>query len=324
MSIIDLKFGDPVVIRSLLNNVYPLTDIQLGYRSNDSQSEANIINWVKDYYLQYFGIHYKHILLTHGATGAIDMILGAKGATIQHIYFCDLAFGWYKKLAEKNDYLIGKVHHVDKLIGNTHAISIIDSPSNPWGDNASDNKVAANVIWDSVYASSAFTSISKFSPPSHEFMVGSFSKMFGLSGLRLGWIGTNNDLWGDILQDAVSTSYCGLSAASLDVADRLIQTVDSYSFGLMAKGKLDNNRNEFSKLSQIFSTNPLENGMFYMGVLDKTNRKLLNKAGIVGLEMKDLSGKEWIRFNVSDLEEKTSKAVKAILKADFKPKKGAI
>jgi aspartate/methionine/tyrosine aminotransferase len=316
---IDLKFGDPVAIRSLIHQVYPITAWQLGYRQDDSQAEENIVRWVRNYYQEKFGISYKHILLTHGATGALDIILGIRGVS-DKLMFGDMAFGWYSRLAEKHGFLQLKFSSEmpQTVATDERTILITDSPNNPWGKNIGNFATGFPfTIWDSVYASNIFTDTKKILPPDHDCMVGSFSKMFGMSGLRIGWIGTNQDFHANTFTKEIETSYCGLSAASLDIADQMIKSINMEWFTNSAKGKLDNNRSEFSKLSNIFSMAPLENGMFYMGRLDRKNAKLLSKAEVVGLPLTDINGAKWIRFNMSDMERKTADAVKEILKADF-------
>ena len=322
---IDLKFGDPTLIRSLLNNTYPLTEIQLGYKSNDSLEEFNIIKWVKNYYKVNFNLEYKHILLTHGATGALDIALNYFKDKCRYLVFQDLAFAWYDKLAIKHDYHVYKLSWMNLAVDMSRSVHIVDSPNNPWGLNLNPDITSSynrHVIWDSVYAANSFTNLAKFTPPKHDVMVGSLSKIFGTSGLRLGWIGANNDMFAKNMQETISTTYCGLSSPSLIIADHLLSKVDLDKFTILSKSALDYNRNEFNKLSDLFNITTLENGMFYMGRLEKIHKKILSKADVVGLEMADTFGNQYIRFNIAQSHDLIRLAVKQILKADYiQPKK---
>jgi aspartate/methionine/tyrosine aminotransferase len=193
---------------------------------------------------------------------------------------------------------------------------VIDSPNNPWGHNIVNEKLnKSTIIWDSVYASKIFVN-GALVAPDHDIMIGSFSKMLGLSGLRIGWIGTNDDFLAMKLQNVALTSYCGLSTASLEIANNIVSTIDLDGFEKVAKINLDYSRDRFNRLKNIFNLDAPVSGMFYMGILDKTNKKILQKANVEGLELMSVNNIEYIRLNMADYGSKTELAIKQILKAD--------
>jgi aspartate/methionine/tyrosine aminotransferase len=161
--------------------------------------------------------------------------------------------------------------------------------------------------------------------PNHDIMVGSFSKFFGLSGLRLGWIGLNNNIWAECLRELINTTHCGLSAASLEVANKIVCETDFEKFEILAKRRLDDIKGDFSKLRSVFSLYAPDNGMFYMGHLDKNNKKILEKAGVAGLEKVDnLSKQRYVRLNMTAPQKQSVQAIKNIIKADKINKKRGI
>jgi aspartate/methionine/tyrosine aminotransferase len=313
---IDLGFGDPVLIRKRLNQIYSIPAQGLGYRMGDD-CEKEIIAWVKSYYKDNFHIDYRNVILTHGANGGLHVTLKALKGNYDYFYTHELAFGWYKKITDMERILNIKVKDLRKVSQDTCSVYIIDSPSNPWGYQIINNNIdERNVIWDSVYASSIFIDPVIMTAPKHHVMVGSFSKMFGLSGLRIGWVATNDDILASRIKENALTSYCGLSTPSLEIASNLVENIDLVGFNKIAKLHLDFNREEMNKLRNIFNMESPEYGMFYLGYLDDKNSKILEKSGVRGIELEGSDKTKYIRFNMADDEAKTKNAIKAILKAD--------
>jgi len=314
---INLKFGDPVLIRSFIRNYPRVVESRMGYTPDDMAKYLR--KWIRDYCASHFSITYKHIILTHGATGALDIIfhkLNPDKKIITHA----LHFDWYDKLAAKHGHDIALTKSFSSLLPDLHnkSVYLLDSPCNPWGNVTADHSLDSSaVLWDSVYASPVYLNSGVFPIPKHEIIIGSFSKMLGLSGLRLGWIGTNNDLLAASYSEIIETTYCGLSAASMSVLKYTLSVTDIGRFEQIAKNTLNTVREDFDKLRNIFSLNVPVNGMFYMGVLDKHNKKILERAGVIGLERHDkLTNNYYIRLNMcADLADMRA-AVKSILKTD--------
>lgn len=313
---IDLSFGDPALIRSRLVNLQPMSPSNMGYRMGDS-CEEEIVKWVRSYYKNYFGKEYKHIILTHGANGGLHTVVSTLKKAVDNFFINELSFSWYKKILHTENVRGVPVPDLRDIYPEHSSRYIVDSPSNPWGHQISNHRLEARtVIWDSVYASPIFTDHSILTCPAHSTMVGSFSKMLGLSGLRIGWIGTNDEFFAKDLKERALTLYCGLSTPSLEMASHVIQNLNLPAFNKEAKLHLDFSREEFDKLKNIFQIAAPTNGMFYMGVLDDKNKHLLEKAEVKGLELTTMKGERYIRFNMADDYEKTKKAVKTILQKD--------
>jgi len=313
---IDLKFGDPALIRRTLINIEGLMPMGMGYKMDSYQSGV-LVYWVKDYYKSKFNLDYKHIILTHGANGGLHCVINAIKDKYDVFYTNELAFGWYKRIMDREGVRNLKVKDLRKETHDFNSCYIVDSPNNPWGDQViNSNLNPRDVIWDSVYASPIFINEGVLTAPEHNIMVGSLSKIFGLSGLRIGWVGTNDDsVASKVLENSISF-YCGISTPSLEMASTIVCTTKLDRFEKIAKLDLDIVRENFNKLKNIFNLEVPSNGMFYMGVLDKKNKQILEKAEVLGLIMTSIDGNEYIRFNMADKEIKTNNAVKSILKAD--------
>lgn len=315
---IDLSFGDPVIIRQQLKNLYSISSTYIGYRMDD-ECEQEIIKWVRSYYKNNFHRNYKHIILSHGANGALHNLISVLKHGNDYFSTHDMAFAWYKRLfqMEKVFHVPLKIDEFKRGEADHSTIYVVDSPSNPYGDQIFNNKLPAiSVIWDSVYASSLFMNAAVLDAPDHFAMVGSFSKMFGLSGLRIGWIGTDDDFLAEKLKSNALTAYCGLSTPSLEIAASVIDKADIVNFNKIAKLHLDFNREEFNKLKNIFNMECSENGMFYLGYLDDKNKEILERSEVKGMVLSNLDGIEHIRFNIADDYSKTKNAIKSILRAD--------
>lgn len=316
---IDLTFGDPLLLREILGNFHTLSEANLGYRMDD-ECEKNIIEWVRNHYKTNLGQNYKHIVLTHGANGALQILVNTLKNRYSTFVIKDMAFGWYDRILDMEKVFCKKVEYIESYKYPTEAMYIIDSPSNPFGLLIKDNiQYSGEVVWDSVYASPIFINNamnSSLSAPRHQIMIGSFSKIFGLPGLRIGWIGTNEDDLAKKVYSNSLTAYCGLSTPSLEISNNLIRDIDLQKFEKIANTYLNYSREKFAKLKNIFDLDAPINGMFYMGRLDKSNKKLLTKAKVSGLPLRSILGEDFIRFNMADSPKNTENAVKAILKAD--------
>ena len=313
----DLSFGDPVVVRNNLKSMHFISERNIGYRVNQD-CEKEIAAFVRSYYRQYFNATYKHIILTHGATGAINAIVNAIKGSYDVFAVNDMSFSWYERILKKEQVnFTRKVEDMRNEKQSPSTFYIVDSPNNPWGHQIlNPNLNPENVLWDSVYASPIYMNSNVLQAPKHKIMVGSFSKMFGLSGLRIGWAATNDDVLAAKVKELALTAECGLSAPSLDIARNFVESVDMPAVHQQGKLHLDFNREKFEKLSKIFSLKAPVDGMFYMGILDDKNKQILQKANVKGSELTSLAGTHYVRLNMADSYCKTKDAIAAILKAD--------
>ena len=323
---IDLGWGNAVCIRSaFLESLdsktifFSLNNANLSYTAHDGDVE--LIKITRSVIERQVGPTYRHILLVNGATGGCTIAMRA------------YAQQGYKDLVTKDPPYFPIYPAMIESAGLKHVLMcetrdwnnpviLWDSPSNPYGYiDESFNPKHIPVIWDAVYHNKVYT-YGNYKPLTCDVLVGSYSKLLGLNGIRTGWIATNDDLLYLRLKSLVEAEYCGLSSASNVV---LMQVLKEYpnrkyweSFENTARKYLDANREEWSKLEKYFGgQNVPKNGMFYYGPTDEACKKLLTNSGIIWTSGSRLGTNDnFGRFNVGQDCKLIREAVKTILKVD--------
>lgn len=284
--------------------------------------DSKLIEITKEVILRQTGIAYKHVFLTSGATGGCVISLRAAGR---------LGIGGCK--IRKPPYYT-KYPSMIAAAGlsmeySPSCVNLIDIPSNPLGyvDRLPTSRFN---IMDCVYYNNVYMDPLKRSLHRHNIsadsdshlMVGSYSKLTGLNGIRVGWIATNNGALVKTIEDLVIAEYGGISTASQEILKQLIQFVDWYEFEILARNKLDLNRELFSKLEKYFGDTPVSPiGMFYYAPTDTACRNLLKKSNIEYTCGSTIgTSDEYGRFSLGNSNEITELAVKSILKNDSLPR----
>jgi aspartate/methionine/tyrosine aminotransferase len=202
------------------------------------------------------------------------------------------------------------------------AIYLVDSLSNPLGkfSEMKKNIFDSPIIWDAVYYGNVYAP-GNHPQPQHHVLVGSYSKLTGLNGLRVGWIACHELRGYNIMKQLVAAEYCGISAASTKI---IMDTVGKFtdwhwdSFEHNAQNKLDYNRGEFSKLEKFFGGQPVgPYGMFYYVPMDTACKRLFEKSGIIWSPGSQLgTTDDFGRFNIGQDIQLVRKAVATVLKND--------
>lgn len=306
-------FGEPACVRETLETVYspkklPTNLSNLSYMMDDGY--LSLINEIRVYLKQTTGNTYTHIIITPGTTPGVSIcirvlasIYGFKSvSTEKH------TFMYYPEIIARNG-LIRTI--VSGNNDNMRSIGISDSPSNPFGTYRNVASHQFN-IWDSVYHCETYGIGKEFPVPRHIVNCGSFSKSFGLTGLRIGYIATNDTFLYDKLSNEVKYQYCTVSHMDQLIAYNLLQNVDHVSFFKKAANSINNNRETFQKVEKFFTTEVNPKGMFYTAGCDKSTLKLLSKIDVEYIKLED----NLIRFNLAQNNQLTSSLIKDILKVD--------
>lgn len=142
----------------------------------------------------------------------------------------------------------------------------ITSPNNPDGDQDF-NTVGTYFLWDAAYAHKIYGY--KGIAPKHNVAVFSAAKMFGVSGLRIGFVATNDERLAKSIAYYVEITTSGVSIASQLILSRLLDAHEAYSnevddLYVGARKCLLNNAESFNKLIAPFCTkvSDLRSGMF--------------------------------------------------------------
>jgi aspartate/methionine/tyrosine aminotransferase len=154
--------------------------------------------------------------------------------------------------------------------------------------------------------------------PPHDVLVGSYSKLLGMNGIRIGWIATNDDMLAERIKDLVTAEYCGLSSSSTQIVKSALQDFDWDSFEIGARMRLDYNRQQFTRLEKFFQGAKVgPNGMFFYGPMDEKCQELMRKCGVLWTSGTDLgTSEDFGRFNLGQDTQVVKKVVEEVLKTD--------
>lgn len=324
----DLSWGHAVCVRSAFLDHTTGTPVVFGLQElagmdyPPHEGDPDLI-WVARRVIErQVGTYFKHIILTNGATGGVTLALRAYKRIGYDIAFTrsppyfPLYPGMIKSAGLKHRLEGERKEPGDK------PVALIDSPTNPEGIAIEHSGIGMQIVWDAVYHSKVYTA-GTYKPLACDALVGSFSKLLGLNGLRTGWIATNNELLYLRLKELATAEYCGLSSASTIILLKLLRQFkdDRWwdQFEWSARYNLDYNRGDWSKLIKYFGGCEVsQNGMFYYSHMDGAAKKLLSKANIIwtpgsslGVDHDD-SG----RFNLGQDCRIVRDAVKEVLKND--------
>jgi aspartate/methionine/tyrosine aminotransferase len=316
----DLSFGNAVAVRQAFLDVYHgnmivFTSENLAkFDYPPYEGDPELTNITRKIIKRQTGHDYKHVILTNGATGGV--VLALRSMAQRHFQFCTTRPApWYLRCPQMIS-AAGLIHEPEYK-GSSQVV-LLDFPSNPLGLTTDLNRVSPHtpVILDGVYHSQVYSKLI-LPLPKHDVIVGSYSKLLGLNGIRIGWVATDDYYcYRDLLRLATG-EYCGLSVASMEILNHVLWDFDWDRFENLAQSRLDDNRTEFVKLERFLGTKVSEIGMFYYGNVDAKVTALMEKAEIgytsgIALGTSDKFG----RLNMGQDRELIKNAVSDFLKAD--------
>jgi len=305
----NLAIGDAVVVREAYKHSIPtslsLSASELGYPPCDGLPElqAAILKWCISE-----GVctedHPGHVVITNGATqGLLAVISAYEGIKLSPPY--------WPRIPVLADFA-GVTLNNEKQ--GSACPELITWPNNPSGCEFGTNVADADsgVIWDAVYASEIYG----FDPALVPFLqrsdaiIGSVSKIFGLSGLRVGWVLFKDRAHWEKASHYLETSTSGVSVISQLYTADLLDRVNKFpaifqKIKKLAKKSLETNSRIIQDVvtpfaSAVGGSIGGHGGLFawfrpsnYASFKDALNRaKIFIVRG-------DLCGftKEWIRIN---------------------------
>jgi aspartate/methionine/tyrosine aminotransferase len=310
---LNLSWGEPYITRqALVETLGPLACTSLhsihdmGYSPHFGTSK--LIEQLKDLAKRHSGRRPKHLFVTLGCTGAIGASLYAlRDHKKDYVLTNRRYYSLYPSIIGVSG--MAMVHDVRYK---KEAITLVDSPSNPEGLVFPFEDVD---VWDAAYASKTYSNGGHV-PVKWKIMCGSLSKTLGLSGLRLGWVSTDDDELAKSLGIWITASYIGLSAPSMAIAEQVLDILDFDKFEQRSSGYLDSNREEVQKLLDMFGQgNVPTRGMFAIVQLGKFEIRALQKANIKW-QPGSLWGEDdnWARLSLGQTREIVRAAVQAALK----------
>lgn len=319
----NLVWGDSVAVREQFVNGIPtklFTDFRnelLGMNYPPFEGDAILLDHTREVVKRQIGRTYKHVILTNGAAGGCTITMRAyklQGRDTALTYRPPY-FSLYPAMIEAS----GLRHQMDFYADPKTSIFLVDSPSNPKGIIRDSPRDFMPIIWDAVYGNNVYTKFNRTIP--HDVLVGSYSKLTGLNGIRIGWIATDDSLLFERIKSLVSAEYCGLSVPSVGALNKILPHYDWEYFESNARLAMDFNRTEWQKLEKFFQGETVsENGMFYYGSMDKKCQELFYKAGVIWTPGTSLGHTDdFGRFNIGQSDTIIKNAVAQVLKSDRLP-----
>lgn len=312
-----LNRGVNDVVGINLNNIIPMikynTKLFQVYAPNEGL-ETLRESIVKEYFPDYSNSSYefyKNIFITPGGMPSLDLVLQI--LDINKVYFPYFYWGSYSKMAtirnKQYDFYDGLSDGVLDNITNDDCIFICD-PNNPTGIKYDDdyllskiselNKIGCTIIFDSPYRKLFYQDdfFNKLVKYDNVIITESFSKWIGLSGLRLGFIMSQNEEFNNELNIRMLYEFNGVSTASQLIVDKIISTDEGKHEHKLFREKtvehITHNINyliQNSLLVESIYENTKPIGIF--SIINKTEEFLFaNKIGAVGLDKFVNSNKE--------------------------------
>lgn len=322
----DLSWGNATCVRqaflkglSSKSVLVPLNETNLAYTPHEG--DPKLIEITRRVIERQVGPTYNYILLTNGATGGVTIALrafaqkGCKDAVTRNPPYFPLYPGMINAAGLK--------HVIESQTKDwDNPVILWDSPSNPQGFIEDTFHTGCYpMIHDAVYHNRVYT-YGNYKALPCDVLVGSYSKLLGLNGLRTGWIATNDPLLYERMKYLVTSEYCGLSSASNAVLNSVLADYPTNKewddFETDARANLDDNRTQFSRLEKYFGDQRVyRNGMFYYGPVDSACARLLERSGIIWTKGWSLgTNDDFGRFNLAQDCKLVRDAVKTVLKND--------
>lgn len=277
-------------------------------------------NIVKEYFSDYSSKSYEfynNIAITPGGMPSLDLVLQI--LDVKNVYFPYFYWGSYSKMAtirnKHYEFYDGLSDGALDNITKDDCIFICD-PNNPTGIKYDDdyllskiselNNIGCTIIFDSPYRKLFYQDdfFNKLVRYENVIITESFSKWIGLSGLRLGFIMSQNEEFNNELKIRMLYEFNGVSSASQLIVDKIISTDEGKASHKAFREKtvehITHNinyliDNDLLVKSIYENTKPI--GIF--AIINKTENYLFeNKIGSVGLDKFVNSNKDaWSKYS---------------------------
>lgn len=322
----DLAWGNSVAVREAFLKTYNQEPLIFGPRDlmkfdyPTHCGDPELIEITRAVIKRQINKEYKHVFIVNGATGGC--VIALRAYKEQGFVFCMTRKAPYYIRYPKMVEATGLKHITDKKDGweDELEVHLVDMPSNPLGlmTDIYPDYHESPVILDGVYLNQVYMNPLQVTTIPHDVYVGSYSKLLGINGIRLGWLATNDDVLAIRLAELVTSEYCGLSTASQNILKSALKDFRWNFFETYARFKMDLNREQWSKLEKYFGDTPVSNnGMFYYAPMDKKCQDLLLKAGVLWTKGSAMGTDDSFgRINLGQDGRLIENAVKAILKED--------
>lgn len=322
---LDLGWGNPYFLLEILNREYKSNKLVRpnvkGMTYEEDLGNPNLVKYCLELTKKLTGNDYKYALITNGATQAINSTIRSwyKAYGKNTVITSNLGYPFYADMIEKAN-LTRKIVDLNTYVAKNNEITLIDSPSNPLGiqySTSPDKKSSLGkgfTIFDGAYHNGIYNACPAIQPP-HEVFVGTFSKLLGISGVRVGWMATNNKEYFDHIAHDSLYENATVSRISQSLVQDILENTDIDNFIRLGRISLDNNREILQKLKSLTGTDVQEKGMFYCFETDKKLIDLFDRSNIKYVVFNS-NDSQIIRLNIGQTHDILNKAVVTIQKND--------
>ena len=319
----DWAWGNPYFLLDVLDSVYTAHTFSIGPTVSDMiygpyEGMPTLIQETHKVIKQVTDQQYNYILITNGASNAINTILRhfkSRGGNI--VYTTKYGYPAYEEMIKRAGLMrIRDLNAAPLELGAmpNQTIRLIDSPENPFGEHFTGGN-AGQDIWDAAYNNPIYTSFHLTKQPLHRIHVGSYSKLLGVAGARVGYIATNDPILYEALVQESRNDLTGPSRPSQKFILDILKKIHLKDFMLLGKKHLHDNKEEFQKIEYLFDGQVVnEIGMFYCVKPHPKALALLDKVGVGYVRLDD----DTIRLSMGQTKDKVKEGIKAILKEDGK------
>lgn len=209
----NLAIGEPVLLQELLlgQDIVPkLTQEDLQYPSLGGHPVL-----LRELQAMYPG---KKMVVANGAKQALDAAISYYSQWRAVVTTDGPCWPSFRTIANRCG--MGFFNTPEHEANEADRIHIVTAPGNPIGSSPYATKTD---IWDAAYASPAYGWNEKDAPFKWEVKVESAAKLFGLSGLRVGWLVTENQAIADFAADFVELSTSGVSNPAQVAVAEMVQ-----------------------------------------------------------------------------------------------------
>ena len=320
MKKIDLGWGNPYFLLSELSKSYKpsvgsdLDPFLMSYASDAGEPE--LIKKVDEITKYLNGSGYKYYVITNGATQALNSCIRvlSRMANTDQLNMDYLGYPFMDGIIDKTKMCRVNVDFDSERasIGSNH-VAIVDSPSNPLGKQYG-GYINPYTVWDAVYHNPIYgAEMNK--KPDHTVYINSFSKLIGTTGLRVGWVGTDNPtIYDKLVNDTLMENATVSKLSQYKILD-ILKVINLDLFIKNGKSLLEANKENLNKLNKIMGVDVPEVGMFYCAKADHQLFDLFDKAGITYVKLK-YKNDEMIRLNIGQTYGIIKQAVKNVKKID--------
>ncbi|MGY5880561.1 MAG: histidinol-phosphate transaminase [Candidatus Thorarchaeota archaeon] len=301
-------------LRTILNHALSATDPRM-YSS--SQYRSLILN-LSDY----LGIQEDEIVIGSGADGLIDLITGSVMTANDTAVIVEPTFSMYRNLLSVHrrkyrevrlleDFSLD-IEKVRESLKGTDEVLFLCSPNNPTGNQFTRDDVKTLLestegllLLDEAYVEFASeTLVDLVKDFENLFVLRTFSKAFGLAGLRIGYAVTNDNL-ARILNEKVSLPYPVSTLASA-VASILLENIKQIEATIeIVKKTRERLAKELEKMSGV-SVYPSQ-GNFFLLELPLSAEIIAQKLLDLGVKVRIIDwireGSNFIRVTIPPFEE---------------------